>query len=100
MKKIYVGNLASLTNATQVQTLFEGYGKVLKAGLVCHHDTGEPLGFAYVLMSDDEEGNEAIQNLNGTTLDGRTMDVKEALPPGERTDSKKKHFHGMKLRPR
>ena len=63
MKRIYVGNLNLLTNANQVQTLFESYGRVLRAGIMRSHNTGSSLGFAYVLMSNDREGNEAIQKL-------------------------------------
>ena len=54
MKKIYVGNLGSLTSGMEVQTLFESYGKVLRAGVLANPDTGESRGFGYVLMSDDE----------------------------------------------
>jgi len=99
MKKIYVGNLNLLTNANQVQTVFESYGRVLKAGILLSRNTGNSLGFAYVLMNNDREGNEAIQRLNGANLDGRPMDVQEALPPEERNKNESR-FHGMKLRPR
>jgi cold-inducible RNA-binding protein len=99
MKKIYVGNLNLLTDANQVQTVFESYGRVLKAGILRSRNTGNSLGFAYVLMNNDREGNEAIQGLNGANLDGRPMDVQEALPPEERNKNESR-FHGMKLRPR
>ena len=99
MKRIYVGNLNLLTKADQVQALFESFGSVLKAGIICDRNSGESLGFAYVLMSNDVEGNEAIQQLNGVKLDGRPLDVQEALPP-EGAGKNEKRFHGMKLRPR
>lgn len=99
MKRIYVGNLNLLTDANQVQTLFESYGKVLKAGIVRNRDSGASLGFAYVLMSNDNEGNEAIQRLNGESLDGRPIDVQEALPP-EAREKDKKRFHGVRLHSR
>jgi RNA recognition motif-containing protein len=99
MKRIYVGNLNLLTNASQVQALFESYGSVLKAGIICDRNSGESLGFAYVLMSNDTEGNEAIQQLNGVSLDGRPLDVQEALPP-EGHNKDEKRFHGLKLRAR
>jgi len=98
MKRIYVGNLNLLTNANQVQTLFESYGRVLRAGIMRSHNTGSSLGFAYVLMSNDREGNEAMQELNGANLDGRPMDVQEAFPP-ERNKNESR-FHGMELRSR
>jgi RNA recognition motif-containing protein len=87
-----------LTNANQVQTLFESYGRVLRAGIMRSHHTGSSLGVAYVLMSNDREGNEAIQKLNGANLDGRPMDVQEAFPP-ERNKNESR-FHAMELRSR
>ena len=99
MKRIYVGNLNLLTETNQVQALFEGYGKVLKAGIIRNRNSGASLGFAYVLMSNDSEGNEAIQRLNGQNLDGRPLDVQEALPPEER-EKDKKRFHGARLNSR
>jgi RNA recognition motif-containing protein len=35
-------------------------------------------------MPNDEEANAAIEALNGTELDGRTLKVNEARPRGER----------------
>ena len=98
MKRIYVGNLNLMTSANQVQRLFESYGSVLKTGIIYSRDGGGSLGFAYVLMSNDSEGNEAIQELNGAILDGRSIDVQEALPLGQRGNEKR--FHGLKLRAR
>lgn len=98
MKRIYVGNLNLLTGANHVQRLFESYGSVLKTGIIRNRNGGESLGFAYVLMSNDTEGNEAIQELNGAMLDGRPMDVQEALPLAQRGNEKR--FHGLKLRAR
>jgi RNA recognition motif-containing protein len=99
MKRIYVGNLNLLTSADQVQSLFESYGKVHKAGIICNRNSGESLGFAYVIMDNDSEGDEAIQDLNGADLNGRPMDVRDALPPEERNKNEKR-FQGMKVRPR
>lgn len=99
MKRIYVGNLNSLTTASQVHALFESYGSVLKAGIMRDRMSGESLGFAYVLMKNDAEGNEAIQRLRGVALDGRHLDVQEAFPPGAR-ETEKRRFHGMKLNSR
>lgn len=88
-----------LTTADQVQTLFESYGNVVKAGIICDRNSGESLGFAYVLMDNDSEGTEAIQQLNGTTLDGRPLDVQEALSPEARA-KEQKNFRGARLHSR
>lgn len=82
MKRIYVGNLDAGTSAGEIEVLFQQYGKVSKAGIICDPATGLSRGFAFVLMGNDREGEDAIRNLNQTALAGRRIDVKEALPPG------------------
>ena len=81
MKRIYVGNLTTGTNASTLQTLFEKYGHVSKTGIVCNRDTGEPRGFGFVLMRNDRMGDNAIKALNGSNLNGQNIHVLEALPP-------------------
>ncbi|HEV2113837.1 MAG TPA: RNA-binding protein [Terriglobales bacterium] len=81
MKRIYVGNLSSQTTAAQLQVKFEKYGTVQKAGLVCEGITGKPLGFAFVLMGDDREGDTAIHELHRRRIGGQAWDVREAVPP-------------------
>jgi RNA recognition motif-containing protein len=85
MKRIYVGNLNAVTTAGHLEHLFQQYGKVNKAGIICDSETGQSRGFAFILMGNDREGDTAIQNLNHTSVDGRALDVKEALPPEERS---------------
>ncbi len=89
MKRIYVGNLDTAITAGDVQNLFQQYGKVSRAGIICDPATGRSRGFAFVLMGNDREGEEAIRNLNQSSLAGRRLDVKEALPP-ERAHSAEK----------
>ena len=81
MKRIYVGNIGVETTAGEIQVLFQQYGKVSRAGIICDPETGRSRGFAFVLMGNDHEGDEAIRNLNQKALAGRRIDVKEALPP-------------------
>lgn len=81
MKRIYVGNIGAETTAGELQVLFQQYGKVSRAGIICDPETGRSRGFAFVLMGNDREGDEAIRNLNQKPLAGRRIDVKEALPP-------------------
>jgi cold-inducible RNA-binding protein len=48
--------------------------------IIMDRDTGRPRGFAFVSMSNENEGRAAIESLNGTDLDGRTITVNEAKP--------------------
>jgi RNA recognition motif-containing protein len=79
-KNIYVGNLSYDSTEEGVRRLFEQYGTVQSANLITDRDTGRPRGFGFVEMDDSEAADAAIQALNGTELDGRTIKVNEAKP--------------------
>jgi len=84
MKNIYVGNLSFDSSEDQVRSLFEPYGAVDKVSIITDRDTGQPRGFAFVEMADDDAANKAIEALNGTSLGGRNLNVNEARPKVER----------------
>jgi len=84
MKNIYVGNLSFDSSEDQVRSLFEAYGAVDKVSIITDRDTGQPRGFAFVEMADDDAANKAIEALNGTSLGGRNLNVNEARPKVER----------------
>ncbi len=46
--------------------------------------TGKSRGFAFVEMSDDEAAKKAIEELDGATVDGRTIGVSVAKPREDR----------------
>jgi len=79
-QKIYVGNLSfSITNQ-DLQTKFEQYGNVSSAKVVTDRDTGRSKGFGFVEMSNSQEAISAIEALNGSDYQGRSMNVSEAKP--------------------
>jgi cold-inducible RNA-binding protein len=80
MKNIFVGNLDWNATESSIRTLFEPYGTVDRVNLVTDRDTGRSRGFAFVEMNDEGEGDRAIGALNGTNLDGRSLNVNEARP--------------------
>jgi cold-inducible RNA-binding protein len=87
MKNIFVGNLSFGTTEDSLRAMFESYGAVDRVNIVTDRDTGQPRGFAFVEMSGDAEGNSAINGLNGRDLDGRSLNVNEARPKGDRASS-------------
>ena len=84
MKNIYVGNMAYSTSEDTLRAAFEAFGEVSKVTLISDRETGRPKGFAFVEMSDDAKGDEAIEAMNGHELDGRALKVNEARPREER----------------
>ena len=53
--------------------------------ILTDRDTGRSRGFAFVEMANTDEGDKAIAALNGTELEGRTLNINEARPKGERS---------------
>jgi RNA recognition motif-containing protein len=84
VKNIYVGNLKFDATEDQVRGLFEPYGPVDRVSIVTDRDTGQPRGFAFVEMTDDEAAAKAMEALNGMNLGGRNLTVNEARPKEDR----------------
>lgn len=82
---IYVGNLSYNTSNDSLQDLFAGYGEVTTAKIVMDRETGRSRGFGFVEMTSDEEGQKAIDSLNETDFEGKTLTVTVARPKTERT---------------
>jgi len=77
---IFVGNLSYQTTQDDLQNAFSAYGSVERVSIVTDRDTGQPRGFAFVEMSESNAAQTAISQLNGTELNGRTLNVNEARP--------------------
>jgi RNA recognition motif-containing protein len=77
LTKLYVGNLPFSATEDAVRTLFSKHGTVEKVSLITDRDTGRPRGFAFVEMS-NADASRAMQALNGTDLDGRSLKINEA----------------------
>jgi RNA recognition motif-containing protein len=83
-KKIYVGNLSYGTRDEKLAGVFSQYGTVESARVVTDRESGRSKGFGFVEMASDDEAQKAISSLNGTELDGRTLNVSEAKPMAPR----------------
>ena len=81
---IYVGNLAYKMSEQELRATFEAFGEVTSARFVVDRETGRSKGFGFVDMPNQEEAEAAINGLNGTELNGRTVTVNEARPREER----------------
>jgi cold-inducible RNA-binding protein len=82
--KLYVGNLSFQTSSSDLQDLFSQAGTVESAAVVEDRDTGQSRGFGFVEMASREEGEAAIQQLNGKEVGGRALNVNEAKPREDR----------------
>ena len=81
---IYVGNLSFETQEADLNGAFAQFGQVAEARVVTDRDTGQSRGFGFVEMPDESEARAAIEQLNGSDLQGRTLKVNEARPREDR----------------
>ncbi len=81
--KLYVGNLSFQTSTGDLEQLFVGIGAVESVNVITDRDTGRSRGFAFVEMASQAEAEEAIKQLNGKEIDGRSLTVNAARPREE-----------------
>jgi RNA recognition motif-containing protein len=84
--KLYVGNLPYETSESDLQALFEGAGVVATVNIVRDRSTGQPRGFAFVEMNDDDGARRAITQFDRHEFGGRSLTVNEAKPMVPRGD--------------
>ena len=78
-RRLFVGNLSYDTTEDGLRDAFASNGRtVTDVHVAVDRDTGRPRGFAFVEMSTDEEARAAIEEMDGTNLDGRPLRVNEA----------------------
>ena len=83
---IFVGSLPFSIEEADLRESFEAYGAVDSVKIISDKFTGRSKGFGFVEMSNDDEAQKAIDELNGATVQGRAIVVNksEPKPEGER----------------
>ncbi len=84
---IYVSNLGFNVKDEDLKQLFSTYGNVTSAKIITDRMTNQSRGFGFVEMDDDAAAKRAIEELDGTTADGRTLKAVEAKPREDRPRS-------------
>lgn len=77
-KKLFVGGLSWGTTDETLAQAFQRFGEVTEATVVKDRDTGRSRGFGFVTFAQGDDADRALSEMNGTTLDGRTIRVDEA----------------------
>ena len=78
--KLFVGSLPWTVSDEELKTAFEAHGQVVSAKVITDRETGKSRGFGFVEMEDETGASNAIQALNGSENDGRSIVVSEAKP--------------------
>ena len=82
--KLYVGGLAYSVGDDELKTIFAEHGAVESAVVIKDRDSGQSKGFGFVEMSDITEAQNAIKELNGKEVSGRSIMVNQARPQEDR----------------
>ena len=101
INRIHIGNLAYAVTDDTLKGIFEQFGVVQSAVVVKDKISGRSKGFGFVEMASEEEAAAAIEKLNKTPIEGRTVFVSEAkstgpFPAGEGNPSPRRGFGGGK----
>jgi superfamily II DNA/RNA helicase len=78
---VFVGNLPWTATDSQLRDLFTGHGKVHNATVITDRRSGRSKGFGFVEMS-HVDARDAIDALKGSTMGGRSLNVRFAEPRG------------------
>ena len=84
---IYVSNLSFNVQDEDLKSYFADYGEVSSAKVINDKETGRSRGFGFVEMPDDSAAQKAIAELDGATVDGRSIKVNEAKPREQRSSN-------------
>lgn len=83
-KKLFVGGIPFSCTNEALKAHFEQAGAVESATIIMDRATGRSKGFGFVEMTTEEEAEKAISMLNGSDMEGRSINVSEARPMTER----------------
>lgn len=78
--KLFVGSLPWAIDDQGLEDLFKDFGAVTSAKVIIDRETNRSKGFGFVEFEDDAAAKAAIEKLNGTDLQGRSIVVNEARP--------------------
>ena len=92
--KLFVGGLSFNTTENDLQDAFDAHGTVSEVNLVTDRMTGKSKGFAFVTMASTQDAQNAINGMNGKSLDGRNLTVNEARPREERAGGGSRGYGG------
>jgi RNA recognition motif-containing protein len=85
VKKLFVGNLPYQASESELQSWFTQAGvNADTVNIVRDRFSGEPRGFGFVEITNDDDAERAIASCNGQDFLGRTLVVNEARPMTDR----------------
>jgi len=84
---MYVSNLSFHTTDEDLKNLFQEFGDVSSAKVITDKISGRSRGFGFVEMSDDAAAKQAMEQLEGKEIEGRSLSVSVARQKEERSNN-------------
>jgi peptidyl-prolyl isomerase E (cyclophilin E) len=79
-RTLHVGGLEDAVTEATLRAAFIPFGEVKDVNVPMNHATGKHRGFAFVEFEEEGDAREALDNMEGSELFGRTLHVKLARP--------------------
>lgn len=76
--KLFVGGLSWDTTAEDLRAAFSKFGNIVDVAVIPDRATGRSRGFGFVTFENRADADEAVKQMHGTELDGRTLKVNRA----------------------
>ncbi|GJX85482.1 glycine-rich RNA-binding protein GRP1A-like protein isoform X3 [Tanacetum coccineum] len=76
--RCFVGGLAWATTESSLEEAFSQYGQIVDSKIINDRETGRSRGFGFVTFKEEQALRDAIEGMNGQSLDGRNITVNEA----------------------
>jgi len=92
---VYIKNFGDDMDDERLKELFDKYGKTLSVKVMTD-PTGKSRGFGFVSYEKHEDANKAVEDMNGTELNGKTVFVGRAQKKMERQAELKRKFEMLK----
>ena len=89
---VYIGNLNYKRDEKGIKYLFSEFGKVKSIEMIIDKKTEKKKGFAFVKMYRSQDALNAIEELNGTVIDGRTLKVSQAIESNNSENESQKNL--------
>ncbi|MGE0496086.1 MAG: RNA recognition motif domain-containing protein [Vulcanimicrobiota bacterium] len=81
---LFVGQLSYDAGEDELREAFEPFGEIVSVAVIRDRETGRHRGFGFVEFGSAEQGQAAINAMDGTSICGRRVVVNEARPRAER----------------
>ncbi|MCO5557914.1 hypothetical protein L7F22_011487 [Adiantum nelumboides] len=74
---VYVGGLSFDTTEDALRDKFEEFGSIVAVKIIIDKDSGNSRGYGFITFTNPRAATKAINNMNGGSLEGRTIRVNE-----------------------